>query len=415
MPPRFSSRLLCSLCRGDKTRDLCFKKPHPCGFLKKLTFLQKFGYSGCMDKKIRVGILFGGKSAEHEVSLRSARNVMDAIDKEKYEVVPIGITKGGRWLLPNPTQFLSENNKFGIIVSEGSAEGVALIPQSEGKLATFSGDRAINSIDVIFPVLHGTFGEDGTVQGLLKLADIQFVGAGVLGSAVGMDKDVQKRLLRDAGIPVANFLVFREKHNPTDYQKIVAELGSPFFVKPANLGSSIGISKVYSEREFRNAVEDAFQYDTKILAEQFIKGREIECAVLGNDDPQASVPGEIIPHRDFYSYEAKYIDEDGAGLEVPAKISEDTAKKIQNMAIAVFKILSCEGMGRVDFFLKEDGDVVVNEINTIPGFTSISMYPRLWQASGMPYSQLIDRLIQLAIERFEREQKLKTSYTNLKR
>jgi len=366
-------------------------------------------------KKIRVGILFGGKSAEHEVSLQSARNVTDAIDKEKYEVVPIGIAKGGRWLLPNPTQFLSENNKFGIIVSEGSAEGVALIPQSGGKLATFSGDRAINSIDVIFPVLHGTFGEDGTVQGLLKLADIPFVGAGVLGSAVGMDKDVQKRLLRDAGIPVANFLVFREKHNPTDYQKIVAELGSPFFVKPANLGSSIGISKVYSEREFRNAVEDAFQYDTKILAEQFIKGREIECAVLGNDDPQASVPGEIIPHRDFYSYEAKYIDEDGAGLEVPAKISEDTAKKIQNMAIAVFKILSCEGMGRVDFFLKEDGDAVVNEINTIPGFTSISMYPRLWQASGMPYSELIDRLIQLAIERFEREQKLKTSYTNLKR
>lgn len=363
-----------------------------------------------MDKKIRVGILFGGKSAEHEISLQSARNVMDAIDREKYEIVPICIAKSGKWLSPDAAQYMLRSGDSTMIVPGESDKNVALIPQGGGELVVSSGGFAENSVDVVFPVLHGPFGEDGTVQGLLKLANVPFVGAGVLGSAVGMDKDVQKRLLRDAGIPVAKFLVFREKHNSPDYQKIVAELGSPFFVKPANLGSSVGISKVCNEREFRNAVEDAFQYDTKILAEEFIKGREIECAVLGNDDPQASIPGEIVPRHDFYSYEAKYLDENGAELKVPANIPEECAKKIKGMAVAAFKTLSCEGMGRVDFFLEENGNILVNEINTIPGFTSISMYPRLWESSGMPYGELIDRLIQLAIERFKREQKLKTSY-----
>lgn len=363
-------------------------------------------------KKIRVGILFGGKSAEHEVSLKSARNVMNAINKEKYDVIPIGIAKSGKWFLPNTAQFLLESKGSQMMVLNESDNNVALIPQSGGELTIFFKDGEKMHVDVIFPVLHGTFGEDGTVQGLLKLAGIPFVGASVLGSAIGMDKDAQKRLLRDAGLPIAKFLVFREINRPINFEHVVSNLGLPFFVKPANLGSSVGVSKVHNEIEFLRAVDNAFGYDTKILAEEFIKGREIECAILGNDNPIASVLGEILPHHDFYSYEAKYLDEDGATFEVPAKISGDSAKKIQDTAIAVFKTLSCEGMGRVDFFLKENGDAVVNEINTIPGFTAISMYPRLWEASGVSYGELIDRLIQFAIERFEREQKLKTSYAD---
>ena len=261
-------------------------------------------------------------------------------------------------------------------------------------------------IDVVFPVLHGPFGEDGTVQGLLRLADVPFVGAGVLGSAVGMDKDVMKRLLRDAGIPVGKFITLRagDKLSFKDAKK---KLGSPLFVKPANLGSSVGVSKVRTETEFKKAVKEAFQFDTKVIVEEFIEGREIECSVLGNDDPIASVPGEIILHDDFYSYDAKYIDENGASLEIPAKLDAKTRKLVQETAVRTFKALECEGMGRVDSFVTKDGRVVVNEINTIPGFTSISMYPKLWEASGISYSKLVDKLIQLAIERFEKQRKLK--------
>lgn len=325
-------------------------------------------------KKIRVGIIFGGKSAEHEVSVRSAENVIEAIDKDKYEPVLIKIEKSGKWLLNNESRF----------------------PSSE-------------LIDVAFPILHGPFGEDGTVQGLLKLAGIPFIGSGVLGSAVGMDKDVMKRLLRDAGIPIAKFVVAKEKEVP-NYKDIVESLGSPFFIKPANMGSSVGVSKVTEESEVARAVENAFQYDRKILIEENIQGREIECSVLGNDEPRASIPGEIIPSHDFYSYEAKYIDENGAKLEIPAKLSSELVEKVRELAIKTFRTLECEGLGRVDFFLKPNGEVQVNEINTIPGFTSISMYPKMWEASGISYTELIDRLIQLALERFEKEQKLKTSY-----
>lgn len=360
-------------------------------------------------KRINVGILFGGKSAEHEVSLRSAKNVIDAIDKKKYNPILIGIDKTGRWLLDDKSQFLLNSVNPKLIGLNKSKHGVALIPQSCGKIVNFSNPRLRQVIDVVFPILHGPFGEDGTVQGLLKLANIPFVGSGVLGSAVGMDKDATKRLLRDAKIPIADFLVFKDGDR-LDFDLIVKKLGLPFFVKPANLGSSVGINKVKSRADFQKAINEAFQYDRKILIEEYIKGREIECSVLGNDNPMASVPGEVIANSEFYSYKAKYIDENGAMLETPAKISKSLIKKIQDLAVKTFKILSCEGLARVDFFLKKNNEVIVNEINTMPGFTSISMYPKLWEASGISYTDLIDKLIQLAIERFKKEQKLKTSY-----
>lgn len=363
-----------------------------------------------MEKKIRVGIIFGGKSAEHEVSLQSARNVIEAIDKKKYEPVLIGIDKTGQWFLQDRSHFLLHGDDPKLIrLNDEHRQSTALVPQSEGKMLLIDAGESDKFIDVAFPLVHGTFGEDGTLQGLLKLADIPFVGASVLGSAVGMDKDVMKRLLRDAGIPVSKFLVVKEKEMPS-YTDVVATVGTPCFVKPANAGSSVGVSKVKNEEDFFTAIEEAFRYDRKILIEEYIQGREIECAVLGNDDPIASVPGEIIPQKEFYSYEAKYIDVDGAAVEIPAKLSGESIKKIQAMAIRTFEALSCEGLGRVDFFLKENGDVYVNEINTLPGFTSISMYPKLWAESGIAYPDLIDRLIELAFERFETEQKLTTSY-----
>lgn len=363
-----------------------------------------------MKKRIRVGILFGGKSAEHEVSLQSARNVIAAIDTEKYEPVLIGIDKEGQWHSVNPGHFLSHESDpelIGLEVANDSA--VALTPESKGEIVNLDAHGGISSIDVAFPILHGTFGEDGTIQGLLKLAGVPFVGSSVLGSAVGMDKDVMKRLLRDAGIPVSKFLVCRKETTPS-YEEIRQALGTPLFVKPANAGSSIGVSKVRTEEEYETAVQEAFLYDRKIILEESVVGREIECAVLGNDDPIASIPGEVILHRDFYSYEAKYIDADGASIEIPAKLSPEKAVEIQAIAIRTFQTLSCEGLGRVDVFLREDGEIFVNEINTMPGFTSISMYPKLFEASGISYTELIDRLITLAFERFEIEKKLKTKH-----
>ena len=359
-------------------------------------------------RKINVAILFGGKSAEHEVSLQSAKNVFDAIDKEKYNPILIGIDKNGRWLSSDSSHFLLNVGNPKLIKLNKSGDSVALIPQSEGKIINLSSLKNEKNIDVVFPILHGPFGEDGTIQGLLKLADVPFVGAGVLGSAVGMDKDVMKRLLRDAKMPIAKFLVFIDG-DKINYKEVVLKLGLPLFIKPVNLGSSVGVSKVKNEKDFKKAVSEAFCYDRKIIIEENVEGREIECAVLGNDNPMASVPGEVKVNKDFYSYEAKYIDENGAVIEIPAKLSESAKKKIQELAVKTFQVLSCEGLGRVDFFLKKDGRILVNEINTIPGFTSISMYPKLWEASGISYSDLIDKLIQLAIERFEKERKVKTS------
>ncbi|VBB06765.1 d-alanine--d-alanine ligase signature 1 [Lucifera butyrica] len=362
-------------------------------------------------KKIHVGVLFGGKSTEHEVSLQSAKNVIDAIDPAKYEVTLIGIDKTGRWHLNDKAHFLLNESNPKEIALQKSDKQVMLSPGNEGQpLLHVLNQTEKSSIDVIFPVLHGAYGEDGTVQGLLKLANVPFVGAGVLGSAVGMDKDVTKRLLRDAGIPVAKSMTFRaHQQAEIDFAAVTAGLGLPLFVKPANLGSSVGVSKVRNRDEFEAAIQTAFLYDTKVLIEEFVQGREVECAVLGNERPAASAVGEIIAQRDFYSYEAKYIDESGAILSIPAELPPATVQKIQAMAVEAFQVLCCEGMARVDFFLTPDGRLIVNEINTIPGFTKISMYPKLWEISGLPYPALIDRLIQLALERHEREQKLKMS------
>lgn len=326
-----------------------------------------------MKRKIKVAVLFGGRSAEHEVSIQSAKNVVQALDPKKYEVARIKIDKTGgcRWDLTKKA-------------------------------------------DVVFPVLHGPFGEDGTVQGLLKLMDVPFVGPGVLGSAVGMDKDVQKRLLRDAGIPTTEFITCLKhdlKLTKLDFVSVKKRLGLPFFVKPANLGSSVGINKVKSAKDFGRALNEAFQFDNKIIMEKFVPGRELECSVLGNENPIASLPGEIIPRHEFYSYEAKYIDENGARLEIPAKLSKKIVKDVQKLAVKTFKTLCLEGMARVDFFLKPGGKLIVNEVNTIPGFTAISMYPKLWEASGISYSKLIDTLIELALERHKCSSTLKTSYS----
>jgi len=363
-----------------------------------------------MKRRLRVAILFGGRSAEHEISLISAKNIVEAMNKKRYEVVLIGIDKKGQWHLNEASRFLLPRDNSRLTQFRKVGDPVALVPGKKTKqLVRLSSRRALGAVDVVFPVLHGPFGEDGTVQGLLKLADVPFVGAGVLGSAVGMDKDVMKRLLRDAGIRTARFLVWDRSSSAIKFEDVQRELGAPFFVKPANLGSSVGISKVGDRGQFERAVQDAFQYDPKILLEEHIQGREIECSVLGNDHPIASVPGEIIPRHEFYSYEAKYLDENGAAFEVPAKLPDPLIKEIQELSIKTFKALCCEGMARVDFFLRDNREVIVNEINTIPGFTKISMYPKLWEASGISYPELIDRLIQLALERFAREKRLKTS------
>ena len=363
-----------------------------------------------MKKKIQVGILFGGKSAEHEVSLRSAKNIADAIPKDKYDVVMIGIDKKGKWLLNDASNFLLQTAGNPMPRLNDSGKEVALIPESAGVLTSMKAGSGsmIGNLDVVFPILHGPMGEDGTVQGLLKLAGIPFVGSGVLGSAVGMDKDVMKRLLRDAGIAIGKFLAFKSGET-INFPKVKKALGLPMFVKPANMGSSVGVSKVRNEKEFKTAVAEAFLYDNKILVEEQIVGREIECAILGNDKPIASVPGEVIVKADFYSYDAKYIDENGAVIKIPADLPKNIVKKVQETAISTFKALSCEGLGRVDMFVTKSGKVLVNEINTIPGFTSISMYPKLWEATGVSYPKLIDALIQLAIDRFSREVKLKTT------
>ncbi|WP_420580994.1 D-alanine--D-alanine ligase [Reichenbachiella sp.] len=344
-----------------------------------------------MEKKIKVGILFGGKSAEHEISLRSAKNVIEALDKNKYEPVLIGIDKNGHWLYNDQTSLILNADNIEKISLNKESENVALIPQSEGQLSGTS-----QKIDVVFPILHGPMGEDGTIQGLLKLANIPFVGAGVLGSAVGMDKDIMKRLLRDAGLPIGKYVTIRSHQERPIFDSIVKQLGLPCFVKPANLGSSVGINRVDNEEQYNKALDEAFSYDHKVIIEEFVEGREIECAVLGNENPKASIPGEISFTHKFYSYEAKYLDDQGYKIDIPANISDEHIKAVQRIAIDTFQTLECEGFARVDVFLTKDDRLLVNEINTIPGFTQISMYPKLWEASGIAYSDLIDELLQLA-------------------
>jgi D-alanine-D-alanine ligase len=361
-------------------------------------------------RRLRVGVLFGGQSAEHEVSLQSARNVIEAIDPKKYQVVLLGIDRAGRWHLESATRFLLDaEDPRRIRLGEGG-EDVALVPGDRSDLIRLGGSGLEEPLDVIFPVLHGPLGEDGTVQGLLRLANIPFVGSGVLGSAVAMDKDVAKRLLRDSGIPVADWVSLRRRDPARpDFARLAERLGLPLFVKPANMGSSVGVHRVADEDAFEAAVKDAFAYDRKVLVEEHIDGREIECAVLGNEAPLASVPGEIIPRHDFYSYEAKYLDQEGADLVIPADLSEDDAQRVQDLAIRTFQALCCEGMARVDFFLQPGGRLLVNELNSIPGFTRISMYPKLWEATGLGYSALVDRLIELALERGAEESALRST------
>ena len=388
--------------------------------------------------KLRVGILFGGRSGEHEVSLLSAASVLKAIDKTKYEVVPIGITKDGHWLTADHAERLLQGKSAGegaraTHLRAGDPEatpGAAILAQGEAVIvppepvrrdegmAPFrieasalrrTSDRAIN-VDVIFPVLHGTFGEDGTIQGLLELADLAYVGAGVLGSSAGMDKDVMKSLFRAAGLPIVKHVTALRsqwEREPKKVQKLVeSKLKYPVFVKPANLGSSVGISKAHDRKELGHAIAEAARFDRKIVIEEGVggknrKAREIECSVLGNDDPKASVAGEIVPCKEFYDYDAKYLDE-GSELVIPAKLTKAETKRLQALAVAAFQAVDCSGLARVDFLMDpRSRKIYVNEINTMPGFTAISMYPKLWAASGVSYPDLISRLIELGIERHE--------------
>ncbi len=356
--------------------------------------------------KIRVAILFGGQSAEHEISILSARNVYNALNLEKYDPILIGIDPTGKWHYNRNAQNLINSAKLKPLQIGVEDKNVMVQPGHQAASLVVANDGG-KMIDVVFPILHGPFGEDGTIQGMLKLLNIPFVGPGVLGSAVSMDKDVMKHLLKGAGILVSKWVTI-SRGNKFDYATIRKKLGSTLFVKPANMGSSIGVSKVTNKQEFEAAIADAFQYDHKIIVEEQIKGREIECAVLGNENPKASVPGEVIPKDGFYSYENKYVNEDGAKIVIPAKISKQLQKKVQVAAIKAFKALCCEGMARVDFFITKAGKIYVNEANTIPGFTNISMYPKMWEASGVSYADLVDKLIQLAIQRHERDLKLRT-------
>jgi D-alanine-D-alanine ligase len=389
--------------------------------------------------KLRVGILFGGRSGEHEVSLLSAASVLNAIDKSKYDVVPIGITKEGRWLTADHAERLLTGKPVeeprhlragdpdatpgAAVLAKGEAvvvppepvhrHGGSLAPfETDGQLRRAS-DRAIN-VDVIFPVLHGTFGEDGTIQGLFELADLPYVGAGVLGSAAGMDKDVMKSLFRAAALPIVKHITLLRgdwESNPKKSEKrVTSKLKFPMFVKPANLGSSVGISKARNPKELGPAIYEAAKFDRKIVIEEGVggakrKAREIECSVLGNDHPKASVPGEIVPFKDFYDYSAKYLDE-GSELIIPAKLSKSETKKVQDLAIKAFQAVDCAGLARVDFLMEpKTRRIYINEINTMPGFTAISMYPKLWAATGLGYADLIDRLIQLGIERHQEKKK----------
>jgi D-alanine-D-alanine ligase len=391
-------------------------------------------------KKIRVGILFGGRSGEHEVSLLSAASVFNAIDKNKYEVVPIGITKHGRWVTAADAERLLQG-KFedhthlragdpeappgAAVLAKGESVVVPPEPHRHSSIAPFetdasshaltrrAADRAID-VDVIFPVLHGTFGEDGTIQGLLELADMPYVGAGVLGSAAGMDKDIMKSLFRAAGLPIVKHVTFLRSEweaNARKVQKLVeSKLKYPVFVKPANLGSSVGISKARNGKELGPAIAEAAKFDRKVVIEQGVggtkqKAREIECSVLGNDRPEASVPGEIVPSTEFYDYNAKYLDE-GSQLIIPAKLSKSEIKTVQRLAVAAFKAVDCAGLARVDFLMgPKSRKIYLNEINTMPGFTAISMYPKLWAASSISYPDLIGRLIQLGLERHAEKQR----------
>ncbi|MGI5875735.1 MAG: D-alanine--D-alanine ligase family protein [Dethiobacteria bacterium] len=368
-----------------------------------------------MRKRLKVAVLFGGRSGEHAVSLRSATSVMDAMDKDKYEIIPVGISENGQWFAGgNPMQALEKKEipgdcYFAVMVPDPTDPGLLLLDPGNKTSC-----RGFIPIDAVFPVLHGPYGEDGTVQGLLELANLPYVGAGVLSSAAGMDKAVMKILFQKKGLPVGDYIYFRASSWAGEREPIIKliekRLGYPCFVKPANLGSSVGVNKAVRREELIQAIEVALRFDLKVIVEAFISGREIECSVLGDEEPVASVPGEIISCNEFYDYEAKYLD-NRSKLIIPAPLEPEIKEKIKEYAVQSFLAVECSGLGRIDFFYEDESrKIYVNEINTIPGFTNISMYPKLWEASGIPYPKLIDRLIEIAMKRFAFKQRLTTSY-----
>lgn len=359
---------------------------------------------------MEVLVVIGGKSTEHAISLRSGRSVVDALDKSKYNITLVGIDKNGQWFLQDNADFLVDADDNTKIALKPSETPVFLDTDGHSTFLCHKRDhQIIKKIDIAFPVLHGAYGEDGVIQGLFRSVQLAFVGVDLLSSAVGMDKDVSKRLWRDAGIPIADFTIIDHSNKDSiDYSSIAQKLGLPLFVKPANAGSSVGVHKVTNEDEFHAAVEDGLRFDRKLLVEEAVTGIEVECAVLGNEHPKASVIGAIVPTENFYSYDAKYISSTGAKLMIPAEIPDNVAAKIQELAILAFKCIGGEGLSRVDFFLTPDHRLVINEINTLPGFTSISMYPKLWAASGLAYGQLLDELIALGLHRHAQISRLKS-------
>lgn len=365
------------------------------------------------NRKLRVGVVFGGRSGEHEVSLASAKGIMNAMDQEKYEIVPLGITKEGYWLTgQNVYRRLLEAAAGRPVIEAERQRAVETVEPDRSKLVLSTADAG--SLDVIFPVLHGTFGEDGTIQGFFELIGLPYVGAGVMASAAAMDKAITKDIFRAHGLPIVTHRVFLRRQWQANPELVMAECEAamtyPMFVKPANLGSSVGIHKAKDRTGLQAGLDDAAHYDRKLIVEQGLEAREIEVSVLGNDEPVASVPGEIIPSREFYSYAAKYLD-NASELLIPAPLSPEHTELIQNLAILAFQALDCAGLARCDFLLeKATGEVFINELNTMPGFTPISMYPKLWEASGLSYSQLIDRLIELALERHEEKQQTRTTF-----
>jgi len=371
-------------------------------------------------RKLRVAVVFGGRSGEHEVSLVSAASVMQAMDRERYEVFPVGITRNGRWLTRGEPMLALQAGQADTAVL---GKGRPAEPATGRELASMTGSRELvpgtreagfPEVDVVFPVLHGPYGEDGTIQGLLEMADIPYVGAGVLGSALGMDKVAMKDVFRAHGLPVVDYVACLARdwraHRQEWLARIEREIGYPCFVKPANLGSSVGITKAHDREELERGLDEAAQYDRRLLVERGVNAREIEVSVLGNDEPEASLPGEVVPCNEFYDYAAKYLDGESK-LLIPAPISEELTREVRDLAVRAFVVLDCAGMARADFLLCRDtGRLYINELNTIPGFTPISMYPKLWEATGLAYPKLIDRLIELAMERYEERRRLRSEY-----
>lgn len=363
--------------------------------------------------KKTIALIFGGKSSEHEVSIRSAKNIANALDKNKFDFVLIGISKEGSWFRFSGLEIFDQVVRISDKGAPAGAEPVALISEAGKPLLFNLRTQSKTALDCAFPILHGTFGEDGTIQGLFKMMNLPFVGCGVWSSAAGMDKEVMKRLLAVAEIPNAKYVLLTPE-NKSSYEELSKKLGSTFFIKPANAGSSVGVHKIKDKAGFEKDLKDALSYDSKVLAEEFIQGREIECSVMGlNATAKASLPGEVIAHHEFYSYDAKYTDENGASIVIPAQLTPQEIEKIQKLAVQTYQVMGCDGLTRVDFFLKKDGTLCVNEINTLPGFTKISMYPKMWEASGVSYTELISKLIGFAFEKHEAEEKLMFSYLAL--